>query len=158
MANPEIDKSLDLKYCTKPFGFGAWIWIKILGAFKGLRRRWFFLLVFQASIYFAKFGIHTLPKTNSSTLKIVCHPKRKQSYSNHPFSGLNSLFVSGRVILSDSHVKLSEVLVADFLEAIFSTLSVTGKGARAEMVGVCKKEPGLPTPIHLAPKKEGPGE
>ena len=28
----------------------------------------------------------TLPKTNSSPLKIG-HPKRKQSYSNHPFSG-----------------------------------------------------------------------
>ena len=38
----------------------------------------------------------TLPKTNSSHLKIG-FPQRKQSYSNHPFSGVNSLLVSGRV-------------------------------------------------------------
>ena len=37
----------------------------------------------------------TLPKTNRSPLKIG-HPKRKRSYSNHPFSGAKML-VSGRV-------------------------------------------------------------
>ena len=31
---------------------------------------------------------NTLPKTNSSHLKIGL-PKRKRSYSNHPFSGAN---------------------------------------------------------------------
>ena len=39
---------------------------------------------------------HTLPETNSSPLKIG-HPKRKRSYSKHPFSGAKML-VSGRVI------------------------------------------------------------
>ena len=33
---------------------------------------------------------NTLPKTNISPLKIG-HPKRKQSYSNYPFLGVNSL-------------------------------------------------------------------
>ena len=41
-------------------------------------------------------GQRSLPKTNSSPLKID-HPKRRRSYSNHPFSGVNSLLVSGRV-------------------------------------------------------------
>ena len=40
----------------------------------------------------------TLLGTDSSPLKIG-HPKRKQSYSNHPFSGANLLLVSGRVDL-----------------------------------------------------------
>ena len=93
-------------------------------------------------------------KPNSSPLKIG-HPKRKQSYSNHPFSGVNSLLVSGRVILSDSHVKLSEVLVADFLEAIFST-HCHRKGCQSRN-GRRLKE-GTRTPIHLAPQKDGPGE
>ncbi len=39
-------------------------------------------------------NVGTLPKTNSSPLKIG-HPKRKRSYSNHPFSG--AMLVSGRV-------------------------------------------------------------
>ena len=42
--------------------------------------------------------IFTLLETNSSPLK-TGHPKRKQSYSNHPFSGANLLLVSGRVII-----------------------------------------------------------
>ena len=42
---------------------------------------------------------HTPPEINSSHLKIG-HLKRKGSYSNHPFSGVNSLLVSGRAILS----------------------------------------------------------
>ena len=45
---------------------------------------------------FGKFGALTLPKTNSSPLKIGL-PKRKGSSSNHPFSGVNSLLVWGRV-------------------------------------------------------------
>ncbi len=39
--------------------------------------------------------MHTLPETNGSHLK-VGHPKRKRSYSNHPFSG--AMLVSGRVL------------------------------------------------------------
>ena len=44
---------------------------------------------------------NTLPKTNSSHLKIgnPC-PKRKLINSNHPFSGANSLLVSGSGIIS----------------------------------------------------------
>ena len=38
----------------------------------------------------------TFPETNSSHLKIG-HPKRKRSYSNHPFSGANLLFVSANI-------------------------------------------------------------
>ena len=38
----------------------------------------------------------TLPETKSSPLKMG-HPKRKRSYSNHPFSGANSLLRSGSV-------------------------------------------------------------
>ena len=37
-----------------------------------------------------------LPETSSSPLNLG-HPKRKGSYSNHPFSGVNSLLISGRV-------------------------------------------------------------
>ena len=41
---------------------------------------------------------HTLPKTNSKFApENRPVPKRKQSYSNHPFSGENSLLLSGRV-------------------------------------------------------------
>ena len=40
----------------------------------------------------------TLPETNELPLKIG-HPKRKRSYSNHPFSGAKML-VSGRVFKS----------------------------------------------------------
>ena len=44
-----------------------------------------------------------LPETNSSHLP-GSHPKRKQSSSNHPFSGVNSLLVSGsRVNLGKRH-------------------------------------------------------
>ena len=39
-------------------------------------------------------NVCTLPKTNSLHLKIG-HPKRKRSYSNHPFSG--AMLVSGRI-------------------------------------------------------------
>ena len=40
----------------------------------------------------------TLPKTNSKFApENRQNPKRKQSYSNHPFSGVNLLLVSGRV-------------------------------------------------------------
>ena len=39
----------------------------------------------------------TLPETNSSPLKSYL-PNRKGLYSNHPFSGVNLLLVSGRVI------------------------------------------------------------
>ena len=38
----------------------------------------------------------TLPETNSSSLKIG-HPKRKRSYSNHPFSG--AMLVLGSVVI-----------------------------------------------------------
>ena len=38
----------------------------------------------------------TLPKTNSSPLKIG-HPKRKGSSCNHPFPGATGMLVSGRV-------------------------------------------------------------
>ena len=39
-----------------------------------------------------------LPETNSSSLKIG-HPKRKRSYSNHPFSGAKMLVLGSVVIL-----------------------------------------------------------
>ena len=43
----------------------------------------------------------TLPETNSSPLKLE-HPKRKFIFqsSNHPFSGVNSLLVSGSFFLN----------------------------------------------------------
>ena len=47
--------------------------------------------IFHSNVY-----IYTLPKTNSSPLKIG-HPKRKLSSSNHPFSGAKML-VSGYII------------------------------------------------------------
>ena len=40
---------------------------------------------------------HTLPETNMFAPENRPGPKRKRSYSNHPFSGVNSLLVSGRV-------------------------------------------------------------
>ena len=49
--------------------------------------------------HYHNFERNTLPKTNSSPLKIGL-PNRKGSYSNHPFSGVNSLLVSGRVAAS----------------------------------------------------------
>ena len=50
----------------------------------------------------------TLPETNSSPLNIG-HPKRKGSYSNHPFSGANLLLVSGRVVYQSINLHLSSV-------------------------------------------------
>ena len=50
----------------------------------------------QKELVVLEFQVLTLPKTNSSPLKID-HPKikRKRSSSNHPFSGANLLLVSG---------------------------------------------------------------
>ena len=68
------------------------------------------LLVQKACLsFFFQLIIDTLPKTNSSHLKIG-HPKRKQSYSNHPFSGAKWLLVSGsRVVASMVHMHLPMV-------------------------------------------------
>ena len=57
------------------------------------------------------FGLEsTLPKTNSSPLKIGRAPKGNSS-SNHPFSGANLLLVSGRVL---EFLSLSELFVHRF--------------------------------------------
>ena len=43
--------------------------------------------------------VHTLPETNSKSPENRPGPKRKQSYSNHPFS--RAMLVAGRGILKD---------------------------------------------------------
>ena len=56
------------------------------------------------------FHLPSLQLTASLPLKIG-HPKRKQSSSNHPFSGANCLLVSGRVM--PWHLQLSFMTVLD---------------------------------------------
>ena len=84
----------------------VWIWSMdldlISGRFEGTTHPLVLFVGLPGINLFCKIWDPYPPKiTNSSPLKIG-HPKRKQSYSNHPFSGVNSLLVSGRVILSDS--------------------------------------------------------
>ena len=53
----------------------------------------------------------TLPKTNSSPLKIGPQtPQKETSSSNHPFSGINSLLVSGRANKSNINPKFETSL------------------------------------------------
>ena len=52
---------------------------------------WFFFNVWAVCT------LSTLPRTNSLPLKLG-YPKRKQPSSNHEYSGINSLLVSGRKI------------------------------------------------------------
>ena len=57
-----------------------------------------FLLTSWILLMFEQFALlSTLPRTNSLPLKLG-YPKRKQSSSNHKYSWINSLLVSGRVI------------------------------------------------------------
>ena len=68
-------------------------------------------------------GAITLRETNSSPLKIGRGPKRKRSYSNHPFSGTRML-VSGRVLWYPG----KKLLLLDKIIPIVATLLMCRKG------------------------------
>ena len=72
-------------------------WATHFGIHELLIRFFFMCLIYlNAAVNRIKLPV-TLPETNNSHLKIVL-PKRKRSYSNHPFSGAK-MFVSGILIV-----------------------------------------------------------
>ena len=99
-----------ITHCRKPRGFcafPAWSllvskprfgWTPLLAACsKGALFCWrWFGAVRQKKTPKSAPQKNTLPETNSSHLKIG-HPKRKRSYSSHPFSG--AMLVSGKVFV-----------------------------------------------------------